>query len=229
MKYIREKLEKACLATQFHPVFAGLTDATCCLIDLSEKNAKISTAQNFDTEYLHGVVFNEIVQNNKKFGVGGYGESREMYSRSAHFGTESRRTEHLGVDIWCETGSQVYAPLQGKIHSAAFNDGYGNYGGTVIVEHELHGVPFFSLYGHVAIESVNNCTKGKMLEKGEPFCNLGNEKENGHWPPHLHFQLILDMGKHQGDYPGVSHISEKRQFLNNCPDPNLILKLCCLL
>jgi hypothetical protein len=49
--------------------------------------------------------------------------------------------------------------------------------------------------------------------------------ENGHWPPHLHFQLIIDMGKAKGDYPGVCKYSEREKYLDNCPDPGFILSM----
>jgi len=49
--------------------------------------------------------------------------------------------------------------------------------------------------------------------------------ENGQWPPHLHFQVIIDMENWRGDYPGVCSLPEKEKFLNNCPDPDLILQM----
>jgi hypothetical protein len=54
--------------------------------------------------------------------------------------------------------------------------------------------------------------------------------ENGQWPPHLHFQIVVDMeipiaiGR-KGDYPGVCKLSEKEKYLNNCPNPDLILQM----
>jgi hypothetical protein len=47
--------------------------------------------------------------------------------------------------------------------------------------------------------------------------------ENGNWPSHLHFQIILDLQDWQGDYPGVCKYSERQLWLDNCPDPDLIL------
>jgi hypothetical protein len=42
---------------------------------------------------------------------------------------------------------------------------------------------------------------------------------NGDWPPHLHFQIISDMGTKRGDYPGVCSKSEKDVYKKMCPDP----------
>jgi hypothetical protein len=60
--------------------------------------------------------------------------------------------------------------------------------------------------------------------------HFGQPKENGNWPPHLHFQVIKDIRIKDGDYPGVCATSEKKKYLTNCPDADLILnmmKYCC--
>ncbi len=49
--------------------------------------------------------------------------------------------------------------------------------------------------------------------------------ENGGWPPHLHFQVILDLFDEQGNYPGVCRASEWDVWRAICPNPNLILGL----
>ena len=64
-----------------------------------------------------------------------------------------------------------------------------------------------------------------MIKKGDVFAAFGIPYENGHWPPHLHFQAIIDMQGMKGDYPGVCAYSEKEKYLDNCPDPDLILKM----
>ena len=63
------------------------------------------------------------------------------------------------------------------------------------------------------------------IKKGEKIAELGNESENGNWPPHLHFQLIKNMEGKEGDFPGVCFKYEIKKYANQCPDPNLILGL----
>ena len=65
----------------------------------------------------------------------------------------------------------------------------------------------------------------KKVEKGENLAQLGNSNENGNYAPHLHFQIIEDIGDYQGDYPGVSDEKNVTFYKNNCPNPNLILGL----
>ena len=58
---------------------------------------------------------------------------------------------------------------------------------------------------------------------GKEFAEFGDWEENGNWPPHLHFQIILDIAQEQSDYPGVCRFSERGQWLANSPDPMIIL------
>jgi hypothetical protein len=61
--------------------------------------------------------------------------------------------------------------------------------------------------------------------RGEEIGHFGLPEENGNWPPHLHFQIIFEMGLYTGDYPGVCRYSEKEKWLANSPDPEVILKM----
>jgi len=49
--------------------------------------------------------------------------------------------------------------------------------------------------------------------------------ENGKSPPHLHFQLILDLLGYEGTFPGVVEYRYRRIWKKICPDPNIILKI----
>ena len=117
------------------------------------------------------------------------------------------------------------SPLNGIVHSYAFNNAFGDYGTTIIVTHNLDGMVFHSLYGHLSLNSIKNMQEGDVVKKGDVIAEFGIPFENGHWPPHLHFQLIIDMEGMKGDYPGVCALSEKEKYLNNCPDPDLVLQM----
>ena len=67
--------------------------------------------------------------------------------------------------------------------------------------------------------------EGDRIKKGEVFAEFGIPFENGQWPPHLHFQIIVDMDRGKGDYPGVCKFSEKESYLANSPNPDLILQM----
>jgi murein DD-endopeptidase MepM/ murein hydrolase activator NlpD len=86
-------------------------------------------------------------------------------------------------------------------------------------------VSFYTLYGHLSLNSIKNIQEGDRIEKGDVFGEFGIPSENGSWPPHLHFQIISNIGEWKGDYPGVCKFSEKEKWLANSPDPDIILQL----
>lgn len=193
--------------------------------DFTDKNREISEDIFADTVRFTAWVDQQLAATNSRYGIGGYAEHRTIYSRSDHFnmGDEPRRL-HLGVDIWGAAGTPVYSPLDATVHSFRVNDQFGDYGPTVILKHDLDGLVIHSLYGHLSLESLDGLIPGKMLEAGQHFASFGDPGVNGQWPPHLHFQLIWDMKGCDGDYPGVCRFSERERWLDNCPDPELILK-----
>jgi len=149
-----------------------------------------------------------------------------VYRRSRHFdGDGEPRSIHLGIDIWLEAYTPVYTPLDAKVHSFANNDNFGDYGATIILQHELEGIPFYTLYGHLSLASLSDLKEGKSYKAGDKIAEIGADPENGHWPPHLHFQLITDMLDKKGDFYGVAPPSEKEAYAKLCPDPNLLLNI----
>jgi murein DD-endopeptidase MepM/ murein hydrolase activator NlpD len=181
-----------------------------------------------DTASFDAFVFQQLYSSkDKSYGYGGYLEKRDIYRRSEVFATaqEDFRNIHLGIDIWTVAGSSIFAPLDGKVHSFQDNEGFGNYGPTIILEHQVEGQLFYSLYGHLRREDLQSLEVGQILRAGETFCRVGPYPENGDWPPHLHFQLIRDLEGKWGDYPGVATEKELDFYIQNCPDPSIFLGL----
>lgn len=211
----------------FHPVVSFNAEADKLLpLDFTENNKELNDVVVNDTELFSKYITGKLEQARATYGIGGYNEHRTVYSRSAVFdaGEEPRRL-HLGVDIWGPAGTSVYAPLEGTVHSFAFNDAFGDYGATLILQHEVDGIIFHTLYGHLSLHSIADKREGQTVEKGEWIAAFGEPAENGNWPPHLHFQIILNMQGMKGDYPGVCKFSERDQYLQNCPDGDLLLQL----
>ncbi|MDB5133668.1 MAG: peptidoglycan DD-metalloendopeptidase family protein [Mucilaginibacter sp.] len=193
--------------------------------DFTASNTELSPENVNDTEKFSIWVSKKLADNNCRYGIGGYMEHRTLYARSELFNTgDEPRRLHLGVDIWAEAGTPVYAPINGQIHSFADNNNFGDYGPTIILKHQLGGLDMYSLYGHLNRESLECLSVGDSIAEGQQIAVFGNQDENGHWPPHLHFQLMFDMEGCFGDYPGVGRYSEKEKYLKNIPDPNLLLQ-----
>lgn len=160
------------------------------------------------------------------YGIGGYDELRTMYARSLVFDDKQEpRRLHLGVDVWGPAGTPVSAPLGGTVHSFAFNDNYGDYGATIILQHQLDSFAFNTLYGHLSLDDLAGMREGLYISRGQVFAHYGKPQENGHWPPHLHFQIVESMYEKRGDYPGVCKVSERESYLANSPDADLILQM----
>jgi peptidoglycan LD-endopeptidase LytH len=198
------------------------------LFDFSDANQQLNAAIVNDTRIFIDYVNQKLASANAKYGIGGYNEKRRFYARSQVFdsspGEEPRRL-HLGIDVWGKPYTAVMSPLDGIIHSFAFNDEFGNYGATLVLTHRLAGISFHTLYGHLSLNSIKNCRAGARIDLGDVIGEFGIPIENGQWPPHLHFQVIGEMGDWYGDYPGVCRESEKETYLENCPDPDLILQM----
>jgi murein DD-endopeptidase MepM/ murein hydrolase activator NlpD len=192
-------------------------------LDLGIQNTGLKKVDLSDTSAFGHFV--DSLRKPSRIGIGGYDENRMMYQRSLVFGDPTQsRSIHLGVDLWGEAYTQVYTPLSGKVHSFNFNDNFGDYGATIILEHKLEEVVFFSLYGHLSLASIRDLEPEQVFEAGQPLCQFGEPEENGHWPPHLHFQLMTDMMGMTGDFPGVASIADRDLYLTICPDPNLVLR-----
>ena len=194
-----------------------------CAIDLSANNKDLDTLNLHDLKtcetYIHSLCQGKI-------GIGGYGEKRVWYAQSPVFRNEiTARNIHLGVDIWAKAATEIYNFMAGKVHSFAYNEGFGNYGGTIIMEYEIEKTIFYVLYGHLSKQSLVNLYEGKLFEKGEKIAALGKPDENGGWATHLHFQIIQDMQGNKGDFIGVAYENQKDYYLELCPNPNLILQM----
>ncbi|MEO5682008.1 MAG: peptidoglycan DD-metalloendopeptidase family protein [Chitinophagaceae bacterium] len=214
-------------ADTFHPVVPFFPGKDKLLqMDFTAGNAALTAAVYGDINMFSAYIDQLLKKNKCVYGVGGYNEHRVIYAASDHFdaGDEPRRL-HLGIDIWGPVATPVYAFMGGSVHSIAFNDNKGDYGATLVLLHQLEGVAFYTLYGHISLKDIEALSEAQYVVRGQEIAHFGTPAENGHWPPHLHFQVIFDMELKEGDYPGVCRYSEREKYLQNCPDPDLILQM----
>lgn len=186
------------------------------------KSLNIDNALDFE-DYIE----NYLTENNAKVAYGGYNEVRNLYKRSEIFNdtnTEERNI-HIGLDLWIKAGTPVLAAVDGFVHSFNYNTGVGDYGPTIILEHKIEEQKFHTLYGHLSLESISDITIGDFYEKGQQLATLGDASVNGDYAPHLHFQIIKEITNSFGDYPGVCSNKDLTHYLENCPDPNILLKI----
>lgn len=183
---------------------------------------KLETAQDYEI-----FIQNHLDKNQSKIAFGGYIETRNLYQRSTVFkNTNSdERNIHIGLDLWINEAASIHAVLDGTIHSFQNNTALGDYGPTIILEHEVESIKFHTLYGHLSEASLIGKKVGDIVKKGEQIATLGLPPINGDYAPHLHFQIIINMEGKAGDYPGVCSEKTLSFYKSNCPDPNLLLKI----
>lgn len=197
-------------------------------IDFSESNIDLQNHSIENAVDYEIYIQKHLDKNNAKIAFGGYNEVRNLYKRSTVFKNNEteERNVHIGLDLWINKQATIHAALDGEIHSFQNNTSLGDYGPTLILKHEVDGFVFHTLYGHLSEESLENKKMGKKITSGEKIGTLGLPPINGDYAPHLHFQIIIDMENKMGDYPGVSSKINLEYYNQNCPNPELLLKIC---
>lgn len=196
-------------------------------LDLSVSNTDLQHATLATAKDYEIFIQNHLDKKNAKIAYGGYLERRNLYKRSTVFKNENtnERDIHIGLDLWINEPATIFAALDGTIHSFQNNNALGDYGPTIILQHQHENQIFHTLYGHLSLDSLKDKKVGDYISKGTPIATLGLPPINGDYAPHLHFQIIIDMQNKTGDYPGVCSENDLAFYTQNCPNPNLLLKI----
>jgi peptidoglycan LD-endopeptidase LytH len=189
-------------------------------LDLSPGSALLAGWVAGEMPDLDRRIRGAVAHQGGRLGWGGYLEERRLYQVSAYFGTgAAMRSLHLGLDIWAEAGTRLFAPYDAVVHSLAFNGNHLDYGATIILSHESVGTKEYLLFGHLALRDLERWAPGARIEAGECFAHIGMAEENGGWVPHLHLQRIREIGDWKGDFPGVARTLEREAWEERCPNP----------
>ncbi|HSD08006.1 peptidoglycan DD-metalloendopeptidase family protein [Flavobacterium sp.] len=196
-------------------------------LDLSDSNTELKQLNQSNAIEFEAYIEFYLKKNKATVAYGGYNENRSLYKRSTFFNdlNSDERNIHIGIDLWIKAETPVLAALDGKVHSFQDNNNLGDYGPTIILEHQLENHTFYTLYGHLTRESISSLKVGDFFAKGQQLASLGDASVNGDYAPHLHFQIIKNIEDNLGDYPGVCSKNKLAYYLDNCPDPNLLLKI----
>ena len=196
------------------------------------KNLDLSVSSN----WLSNELINDVDSFEKKINFepnliyyGGYMETRvvydsEDYEKLTDSGFENRTT-HLGIDFWVKENTTVHSIEDGIIKVLTNDKTIKGYGGLIIIEHNIENIKYYSLYGHLSNQNKSKYKVGDRINRGEKIGEIGANKENGGWCPHLHFQIILTLLDFEDDFPGVCMEDEKMIWSSICPDPKLILEM----
>jgi hypothetical protein len=210
-----------------HPLMAGLADSPRVIeLDFSSRATRMGAHDLAEAGASEAI---DLLLS--EFGacaaLGRYGEDRDCYRGEQYLGGAQARSVHLGTDIFVPASTPVHTPFDATVAVVALNDQHLDYGPTVILSHSLPDAPrvFHTLFGHLSLDTLAGLTPGQPLAAGEVFARIGDEQENGHWPPHLHVQVILDLLGETSNFIGVCAPSELPFWRQVCPDPSPLLGL----
>ncbi len=198
-------------------------------LDLSVGSLDVGTMNNvLDPKLFDKKITQLMEEASSTVAMGRYNEARAIYTTDSFVvpGNDAPtwRTIHIGLDFFAQQGVDVFAVLDGTIHSFANNSAVRDYGPTIVLKHQVtESLAFYTLYGHLTKDSLSALLPNQVIKKGEKIGRIGSSEENGNWPPHLHFQIMLDMLGKQGDFPGVCSVSEIEVWKSISPDPWLLL------
>jgi 4-aminobutyrate aminotransferase-like enzyme/Ser/Thr protein kinase RdoA (MazF antagonist) len=225
----QNKFEQWATANHKDVIFPVKKNANPLWLDLSVGSLDVGNSENLlNTYLLDQAISRRMADANATLAIGRYDETRAFYTTDA-FSTQGNdalawRTVHTGMDFFAKEGTEVLAVWDGTIHSFANNSDDRDYGPTIIVEHKISStLTFYTLYGHLTLSSLDRLQGGQAVKKGQLIGHIGSQKENGNWPPHLHFQIMMDMLGLQGDFPGVAHAHQRELWKSISPDPWLLL------
>ncbi len=210
------------------PVFeAPLADAPILDLSITGAHACDNPVQPDMADIEHAVA--ALDEGGTRAVLGRYDEPRLVYGApfylSGTHGATDRRTIHIAIDVFLPAGTRVHAPLDAIVHTADVRDAEYDYGGLVVLRHETpDGVAFFTLYGHLAHDSVHALSEGQSIAAGQAFAELGGPDQNGGWAPHVHLQLGTTDAP-GADWPGVIDPDQRDDWCALFPDPAPLLGL----
>jgi len=215
-------------------LFSSINKEEVHSIDLSVSSNWIGHQQDFNNLDQFQFKIDQLQKEvPTKIIAGGYLEPRALYTSTAYDtignnGKESRSI-HLGIDYWLPAYTPVHAILDGEVVIAINDAGDKEYGGLIVLKHQVEEFEFYTLYGHNTLKSISKHSVGDLILKGKKIAELGNYPENGNWAPHLHFQVLLSLFDYTIDYPGVAYLNQIDVWKSICPNPNLLFKSAALL
>ena len=178
------------------PLFRDNLKGAPYIFDFSSNNPKTMAYDTKNFARFQEQIFAELEAAGAKWGIGKYLEERKNLLIEFPQMIEEKRYYHAGLDIVVPGGWTLYAPLDGIVYRTGFDEGQGNYGGCIIIKHEVLSNSFYSLYGHLV--SGFKVKEGEKIKQGEPFGETGSYKDSGGWFTHTHLQILTERAVQEG-------------------------------
>ena len=134
------------------------------------------------------MIFEELDASSHQWGIGKYMEERKTFLRNCTNIIEEKRYYHLGLDIVVPYNTPMFSPLDAEVYKTGKETTVGNYGGYIILKHDINDVVFYSFYGHLKTPHLFNL--GDKIKAGQTFAHIGQESDSGGWFCHVHLQIL---------------------------------------
>ncbi|MEM6297563.1 MAG: peptidoglycan DD-metalloendopeptidase family protein [Bacteroidota bacterium] len=174
--------------TKIYPLFGSFLKGEPYIFDFSSNNPKTLVYDLTDFEQFDNLIFDELKESTHQWGIGKYLEERKTILRCSPNIIKEGRYYHLGLDIVVPFDTPMFAPLDGEVFKVGKETIPGNYGGYLILKHEVQDVTFYSLYGH--LKTPHLVSLGKKVKAGQEFARIGKEADSGGWFCHVHLQIL---------------------------------------
>ncbi len=211
------------LSQNVSPLAEGIAQQAPFYYGLSDNHLK-SVPQNIwkNQPQLNAHIFETLAHHNRPWGVCGYLEQRSLLLADCPQMVQEGRFFHLGLDVILPLDTPLLAPLDGTVVEAYYEEGKGNYGGLVLLGHEINGETFYSLYGHLNRNKLP--AVGTRIERGTSFAYVGDFSENGDWFYHTHVQILTEKAYRQGwiskGYCSQEYLPVIHEY---CPNPCFLI------
>ncbi len=179
-----------------YPLFGDYLKGSPHIFDFSSNNPE---TWNYDPTNFHKfqkMVFDELHASGCHWGIGKYLEDRKSILRDYPNIIEEERFYHLGLDIIVPFNTEMFAPLDAEVYKTGKETEIGNYGGYVMLKHQVNDVNFYSFYGH--IKTPHLVEPGDKLKAGQLFAKIGKESDSGGWFCHTHLQILTQKAVDEG-------------------------------
>lgn len=221
--FFKMNLTSVLKENDIYPLFGDLLKGEPYVFDFSSKNPKTLSYNLNNFHDFNDAIFNELKHSGKKWGVGKYLEERKNILRGSINIINEKRIYHLGLDIIVPYNSVVFCPLDGYVHKLGKETQKGNYGGYLVLKHQVNNQTFYSLYGH--LKTPHKVQLGQELVAGQELGKIGKESDSGGWFCHLHLQIITQKAMNEG-YSEWGYISKKLlpKVGEYFPNPDFLFK-----
>lgn len=124
------------------------------VFDFTKENKILSKIDLHDTRASSKYINDVLGKAGQRLGIGKYGEDRTIYRSSLYTSRGEARSVHLAIDLFVPSGTPIFSPFNGIIHSFQDNNNFLDYGPTIITKHSLKDIKFYILYGHLSRSSL---------------------------------------------------------------------------